>query len=285
MFICFDSLFVLYWVLALSGVPVLILTADTLSLPERILLFAGCIIWIFIVAIVLSLIAQKRVERIDKVRTERCQVREALAAYEQIAAKKRVMRNKTVRRAVLVGLSAQYITLGDTARAAWLLGQIDIPPVKNATTAITAAAYCNNYYCVFLQENNIDRAEQALSDLKRILDSPKMADIYKSKLLPLYQGKVLALKLAKGEFEGLDVAVELLMQNADNLLTKVSDHKMLAEIYHRTGRDAQARDSLRFILENGGDTYYVGWAQAYLASMNPPTANDNIRNENGNFEN
>ena len=270
MFICFDSLFVLYWVLALSGIPVLVFAADTLSVPEYVLLCVGCVLWIFIVAIVLSLIAQKRVERIDQARTERCQVREALAAFEQIAAKKRVMRNKKVRRDTLVNLSAQYITLGDTARAAWLLGQIELSPVKNAVSAANAAVYCNNYCCIFLQENNIDKAEQALADMKRVLDTPKMPGIYKNKLLPLYQGKVLALKLAKGELEGLDVAVNLLMQNADNLLTKVSYHKLLAEIYHRTGRDEQARDSLRFILENGGDTYYVGWARAYLAAVNPP---------------
>lgn len=77
-----------------------------------------------------------------------------------------------------------------------------------------------------------------------------------------YQLNRIRLNMRQGNYAGVEEYCTSLLQNNKILLQQVVMYDILRDVYLHEGRTEEAEKCREFILQNGGDTYYVAKANA-----------------------
>ena len=70
------------------------------------------------------------------------------------------------------------------------------------------------------------------------------------------------------KFKEAEELLQLPLEVNDTMLNKINDEFLLAQIYIKTDRIAQAKEKLEFVIQNGNKLYHVQKAKALLETLN-----------------
>ncbi len=222
------------------------------------------VLYAFIATLTAEIIAQRRHHKLINGLLLNCKTREFISKYEKPALGVKDGRMSLV---VMINLFVGYFNLGDFERARSII--FSLHPL-NGTGAFDIAANITlflNLYEAHACVGEYDLAEQALNSAEAMLSSPKLNRLQRDELSREMFCKRMSLNALKGRYEGAEEAFRYSLSNAKSPIAKVADSQMLAICLAKAGKNDEAREHIRFIIENGGDTFYVGWARKALTEL------------------
>ncbi len=258
----FNSTAVLYYLTCAVGVVLFIcLLAINTHFVIAMLLMA---IWIFIAAFVFNYIAGKKVNKITKIMTDDCSVQECVDIYNNLLQRS----SPGTKTFLLLNLSVGYLNLGQSRFAKRTLDAINSFP-NNRAGVVYKAHYYNNLISYYLQINDIDSADHCVVELKNVLNNSKLYKSVRDTLFHFYTGQTFSINIQKGIYDGAEMIFNLTFERENRKIGKVFAKYTLGKIYLHYNEFDKAIDAFKFVIGNGGDSYYVEESELILSNMNP----------------
>lgn len=214
----------------------------------------------YLIAILFTLIAQKRLKRITSIMTEECDPYKFIEQILPLAQQKNRQYAKTL---LLTNLAAGYINAGDMIQAKTVLSDIAKIGTNNP---ILRANVCNLWTVVFLNENNISNIPPALADLLKYSNQIKQKNL-KYTVLRCYNSLTALYNLLSGKTDGAEQVFKLQLENSTHLLDKNISHYNLAMLYIKQNRIDEAKQALQFVITNGNKLYIATKAKEKLTQL------------------
>lgn len=222
-------------------------------------------VWILLLGFLLNKVAEKRIQRIQLQRTESCRIAPFIAFYEKCCRIKMPQREKELYRIIL---SFGYIEVGDFDKAKHLLQEVQTTFLDTTEGMFAMACYYNNYAVCLLNEKNAQGAAASLGYMERAIESERLTESEREPLQQAYRIKRYLLDMLTGDYDGAMAFFRQLDESETTLpLERVIARYWLGQIYLHDQEEGKAAGYLRFVAENGGDTYYAARARAQLAAM------------------
>lgn len=218
------------------------------------------IIWVFASNYLLSFIAVKRVNAVTALMNNQCNIRDYLS---QTLALYGDAKGSITKMFLPLNLAAGYLALGDADTALFYLQSIAVDEERLQKKKIALAIpYYNNYTLAYIMKQDDKAAYEMLARMRRQLDIVKLKPLAKQQFESNYQLKRVRLNMRQGNYAGVEEYCIVLLQNSKMLFQQVVVCDILRDVYLHEGRWQEAQKCKEFILENGGDTYYVAKANA-----------------------
>ena len=253
MFQLYKDLKIAYYAIALSVVIPLVVYGGW---EEKV----GPIVWAFImpfiIAIAVEIIAIKRFNALNKIREVNCNIAEYRSELEKLRIN---CKNAKTLYTVNMNLIAALLDSGRSAEALNLLQAIN-PKFfgKGAMGVYNRGVYLNNFAYAYIRLGDLESAERMLLDMKQCIDDPKIKNLAKEKnlLFDLYTTKKILIQIEKGNLEGAEQILLMMMEKAKSNLWQVNTSYNLAKVYLQKGNAEQAKRYIDFVMKYGGDTVY-----------------------------
>ena len=242
------------------------LIAVRLSLP--IVTFSLLVIlWAVINAIVFSLIARRKLAKINKLMYD-CDLENYLPIIEGLA-KRRT--DKATKADMLLNLAAAYMLAGNNSEAGKLLYSIDTKhfakAIQTRTEARCELAYHNNFFVYYCKLNNLQGAAQALEQMKNVLQKHNLPRSVRNTYSAFFLRQQCTLSMAYGHYGGAEQIFDLAFERAKNTLDKVSAKYMLGKIYLHHGRIIHAQRAFEYAVAHGGSSIFRTAATERLEAL------------------
>jgi len=214
-------------------------------------------------ALMLVSAANKKVAKLTEETLKSCKIQEFIVIYENFQKQAEKHPKRLTRDAILMIIlnhSVGYLNLGDYTMAKLILEKLPTFKAKKSED-IFKFFYFNNWCNYYLGINDLEQAQSHLEKARQILDGNAHL---KTKYWDLHTSTKISFSIAKKDVEGVEVTLQALLKNAKNSLQKVSRHYGLGQLYLHENRIDEACTMFKYVIENGGDTYFVNEAQTYL---------------------
>ncbi|MBQ4119273.1 MAG: hypothetical protein IJD45_02665 [Clostridia bacterium] len=253
MFQLYKDLKIAYYAIALS---VAIPLAAYGGWEEKVGPIVWALIMPFIIAIVIESIAIKRFNALNKIREVNCNIAEYRSELEKLRIN---CKNAKTLYTVNMNLIAALLDMGSYQEALNLLHGINPQLLGKGSVGVNnRGAYFNNLACAYICLGDLESAERVLLDMKQCIDDPKIKNLAKEKnlLFDLYTMKKILIQIEKGNLEGAEQILLMMMEKAKSNLWQVSTSYNLAKVYLQKGNAEQAKRYIDFVMKYGGDTVY-----------------------------
>jgi tetratricopeptide (TPR) repeat protein len=157
--------------------------------------------------------------------------------------------------AIMLNLSTAYLWSGNSAAAAKILLMENYFFPNNKAGTEREFIYHNNLFRLYMQENDIPKATQALTQMEQILLTRKLTELDKHKYFNMFAEKRCMLNMANGNYDGCEQIFELAYEKGISTLSKVSAKYNLGKIYLHYGRTSDAKEAFEYVVSQGGSTY------------------------------
>lgn len=232
-----------------------------------ILLFCAAFtgkMWIILIAILLVFLETLALKALAKKHFKQytdlyynCQIAEYLKASEDFLSKaKKPVIIELFRNNIFTACMAQL----DLDRAGRLVKTMQ-PNIQNVQNEIV---YYSNICIYFKEVKDFAHAQAALDSLKAIVSRPNLPEKAHQFALQQIQSLTYALNLKQGNYDGAKAFFENELLGATSKLKQVSVRYHLQDICLHENNVSEAKEHLAFILENGGDSYYVEEAKRMM---------------------
>ena len=253
MFQLYKDLKIAYYVIALSvAIPLAVYASWT----EKIGLFIWALIIPLIIAIVIESIAIKRFNALNKIREVNCNIAEYCSELEKLRLNcKNAKSLNTVNMNIIVAL----LDSGRPAEALNLLQVINPKFFGKGTMGVyNRGVYLNNLAYAYIRLGDLESAERVLLDMKQCIDDPKIKNLAKEKnlLFDLYTMKKILIQIEKGNYDGAEPILLMMMEKATSNIWQVITSYYLARTYLQKGNNEQAKRYIDFVMKYGGNTIY-----------------------------
>ncbi|MCI8345855.1 MAG: tetratricopeptide repeat protein [Clostridia bacterium] len=212
----------------------------------------------FLTAPIFNYITMRRLNKINKNLYNDCNITKYIEEYQKVYKKNT---QKVFDITFRISLSTGYINLGQFEKALELLENGKPKFKNNKIDTYNKIAYYNNLAIIYLQLNNLEKAREMIDKMKENINNSKLDKIKLEETELLYETRKIELELAKEKtLNNLENAKGLylkLLENANKNNKKVYYNYKLAEIYKEFGDKEKEEKCFSYIIENGGDTYYV----------------------------
>lgn len=225
------------------------------------------VLWIYLFEILwfmgwdylLTFAAIRRVNAVTALMNNQCNISEFLS---QTLALLGSAKGKNVKMLLTVNLAAGYLSLGDADTALFHLQSIAINENKvQKKGRAMMITYYNNYALVYILKHDDNAAYEMLAKMRQQIDLAKLKPKAKQQFEMNYQLKRVRLNMRQGNYAGVEEYCIPLLQNSKMLLQQVCLCDILRDVYLHEGRTEEAEKCREFILQYGGDTYYVAKAK------------------------
>jgi len=253
MFQLYKDLKIAYYVIALS---VAIPLAAYGGWEEKVGLIVWALIIPLIIAIVIESIAIKRFNALNKIREVNCNIAEYRSELEKLRIN---CKNAKTLYTVNMNLTAALLEMGSNQEALNLLYGINPQLLGKGSVGVNnRGAYFNNLAYAYIRLGDLESAERVLLDMKQCIDDPKIKNLEKQKnlLFDFYTSKKALIEIEKGNLEGAEQILLMMMEKAKSNLWQVSTSYSLAKVYLQKGNAEQAKRYIDFVMKYGGDTVY-----------------------------
>lgn len=96
-----------------------------------------------------------------------------------------------------------------------------------------------------------------LAKMRSQIDSVKMTQTAKQMHEQAYKIQKIRMQILQENYEGVEEYCRNERMTEQNMLTQIFLYDILRDVYLHEGRQQEAQECREFILQNGGDTYYV----------------------------
>lgn len=249
-----------YWITSFVGGLGFALFGIFGQKPWLILL---ALVWIFVMAIVFSVVAQKKYNKIVSLMNDECRCNDYVEQTNAILSR---CKNKKNRNLLLINLSAGYLNLGNTEFARQVFGCLE-PFADTPRGAYEKAVYLNNLFLYHLLLKDIENAGLVLAEFKKTIDGGKIPKLHQDRLFDCYADRVMDLRMEQGDFDGAEAYFALAIEKKRCRMATVSAKYNLAKCYLHAGKTEQAKQAFLFVAENGGDSLDAAAAKKKLAEL------------------
>lgn len=222
-------------------------------------------IYIFINLLICDYITARRINKINSILFDDCNAKKYIEKYEKLYKKNPQKQYDTFFR---ISLSTGYINLGQFEKALELLEKVKLNFKNDKKGTYIKIAYYNNLASIYLQLNNLEKTTEMIDKMKETIDNSKLDKVKLEEIELLYETRKIELELTKEKtLNNLDSAKDFylkLLQNANKNNKKVNYNYKLSEIYKELGDKQKEEESINYVIENGGDTYYVQKAKELM---------------------
>lgn len=245
-----------------------LLNAVSEKTDARVYALASSVIFMgvcFLLVFCLNKVAAKRIQKIHLQRTDHCRIAPYIALYKKWCGLKIPQRQKDLCR---MALSTGYIEVGDFDKAKHLLQEVQTTFLDTTEGMFAMACYYNNYAVCLLNEKNAQGAAASLDYMERAIESERLTESERESLQQSYRIKRYLLDMLTGNYDDAMAFFRQLDESETTLpLERVIARYWLGQIYLHDQEEGKAAGYLRFVAENGGDTYSAARARAQLAAM------------------
>lgn len=224
-----------------------------------IVFYALLFAWIFLMTFIFGTAANKRVNKLNAIMNQQCHVQEYL---HQLLCLQEGSEGKVIKLYFAINLAAGYMYLGDADTALFHLQNVDLDEKSRKRFRYMLMVYYNNFAVAYMMKQNWEAANMMLSNMKNILDTAKFKPSARQNFEKIYQIKCMNMQVLQGSYEGAEGFFMNTLEHSGSLLEQVSLTYFLRDIYLHEGRWQEAQKCKEFILENGGDTYFVAKVSA-----------------------
>lgn len=244
---------------------------NTFDLFDGLLVLLAAVLWIVIITLACIIVANKKMNQILNLMNEECKVRECVGILENMyqtnfSESESV---KEVRVELLLNLVSGYLNCGEHEAAKRTLdriGNADKFPNTQAG-AFSRASYYNTAFMYYLRVNELAAAADMLDKMDTALEHPKISVANRAALYRLLCDKQIVLQMKNGNYDEAKETFEAAFERTGFRLGKVSARLTLGEIYLHEGQRNEAEKALKYVVKNGGDSYYAEQAKQLLAEM------------------
>ncbi len=258
----FKGLLAAYYIIGVGGILAVCILVGACG-GNSIVIILTAVMYALLTAFLFTMAANKKLNQLNSIR-ENCRTYLYISKLQKLLEKNQRGDNGF---AIRMNLFAGYSDIGDKERAREMFSSIQPQFKKNAQGVFQAAIYYLNLYMLQLWDRDFEKAGEALDTAKNYLDNPLLLPQQRMVLISNYMNKRIELSYKQGDFNGVEVYYRVVYDAANIPLEKVSAAYGLAEICIHNEADEKAKEYLTFILENGGDTYYVNRAKEMLEQI------------------
>lgn len=244
-------------ILALVILMIILVICTDISM---VLVFLIELVWILGSNILMSAIAAKRINTITGMLNDQCNAREFIS---QTFALYGEAKGNITKMFLPSNLAAGYLSLGDADTALFHLQSITANEERwQKKKSALAISYYNNFTHAYIMKQDYRAAYEMLEKMQKQLGIVKLKPRVRQQYEVNYQLKRIRLNMQQGNYAGVEEYCIPLLQNSKMLLLQVALCDILRDVYLHEGRTEAAEKCKEFILQNGGDTYYVAKANA-----------------------
>lgn len=236
--------FTVVWILSVSDKRAFIF------LGIEIVLLLGC-------NICFELKARNRMNATTNLLNQQCRVQDYL---KQILPLLERAKDGYTELFLAVNLSAAYLNLDDTDKALFYLQYVAADTEKGKLNHLQdelMISYYRNYAVIYARKGNMEAADVMLAKMRSRIDSVKMTQTAKQMHEQAYKIQKIRMQILQENYEGVEEYCRNERMTEQNMLTKIFLYDILRDVYLHEGRQQEAQECREFILQNGGDTYYV----------------------------
>ncbi len=225
------------------------------------LAIALMLLWVLVFAIVFSKMANKRYMKIAQKR-ENCRVGEYTATHEKFLKRKLDHRTEY---AIRLNLFIGYCDLGELDKAENIIWEIE-PKFKrkNARAATYEAAYYADMAHFYGLKKDEEKKREFYGKLEEALKNEKIAETPKMMWQRNIEKEKVHSLAKRGQTDEAIKFFEKAFEEEETLLGKVSVKLVLADIYTMKNDNEKAKEAVKYVIENGGDTYMVKEAEKMI---------------------
>lgn len=216
--------------------------------------YALIIIWCFLINFMFGKVAAKRINQVIAIMNQHCQAQEFL---QQLICLQKHSKGKTMGLFFATNLAAAYLDLGDEDTALYHLQNVNLDAKSQKRNQYLLMVYYNNFATAYMRKENWETADEMLSNMKKIMDHAKLKPAEKQNAERIYQIQCMRMKVLQGNYEGAEEFFLKAIEQSCTLIEQVALTDCLRGIYLQEERWQEAQNCKEFILQNGGDTYYV----------------------------
>ncbi|MBE6761116.1 MAG: tetratricopeptide repeat protein [Ruminococcaceae bacterium] len=253
MFQLYKDLKIWYWVLiVIIAIPIAVYGA----ISEKIEFILLAMIVPFFVVIGVCIVASKRIQELNKIRENNCNIAQYYTALNELRLNCKNAKNLNI---LNMNIAVAFLDMGRYSDAFNIL--MGINPItfgKGAFGVKGRGVYYNNLSYAYIGLGDLESAEKVLVNLKQCIDDPKLQKMEKEKnlLFDIYTSKKVILQIETGDFEGAEQILLMLLEKSRSNLWQVCTSYYLARVYLHKGDTEKAKRYIDFAMQYGGDTVY-----------------------------
>ncbi len=221
------------------------------------------LLWIFLCSIVCTVISGKRVDKKVNEFHNNCNVTEFLDFNIEISNELRKPDNS-----VNINLATAYFYLGNFETAYNILEIVKLKPSSNTVNAVTGISYYRLLFVLCLKLDKREEAERALDSILEISKMPFVKYPYTETFKLYYHVCSMDYNV---KYNDLILNEEYYLNDikAQNItISKVVSIFEIAEFYYKNEQYDKSKNAYNFVIQNGGNTFYVAIAKEKLKILN-----------------
>ena len=232
---------------------------------NEIVMFILVLLYGFLTAQIFNYITRRRLNKINNNLLNDCNIKKYVEEYQKVYKKDT---QKVFNIVFRISLSTGYINLGQFEKALELLEDVKLKFKNNKIDTYNKIAYYNNLASIYLELNNLEKTTEMIDKMKETIDNSKLDKIKLEEIELLYETRKIELELTKektlNNLENAKVLYIKLLENAKTNSKRVYCNYKLSEIYKELGDKEKEEKCLDYVIENGGDTYFVQRAKELI---------------------
>jgi len=226
--------------------------------------------WLCLVAIGYDILRYRDLNRIISIMVDECRVLESI---ELLIRCYKMSKGGSRKKQVALQLVSAYSCFGDNTQAKRVLDEISELRKKEKPSAASDATYILYWLSWNLNENRLEQAIDCLEQVKAVISSGQLRERDHYQIIYCFMEAQMAIHIKQGNYAGSEFFYRAALLGAQNLLNKVSCMNALGKTYLHYERFDEARDAFSFVVQNGGDSYYVEKAKQQLLQLDGEASN------------
>ena len=194
---------------------------------------------------------------------ENCRLKEGIGKLEKTIGK---IRDKNSLVMFRLNEATAYNDLGDYDKAIEVLKNAGVPDTHSLREMSLMAIYQYQMALALMEKGELEEAELHITTLDYILGDLKFREPMLSRMIRNSKMAKQRLAVLTGDHDGACEAYKEFEESAETLRVRVACRYRLAKEYAFCGRTEDARSSLEFVSNFGGDSVYAERARMDLAS-------------------
>ncbi len=218
-------------------------------------------LWILIMATIFSIVAAKRIRKINTYLYNECKPQKFVEEMEKLYNQQTEEGNKNT---IRISLSAGNIDAGNLERGKQYLDQVTPLSVKKYVDVLRQIVFFNNRATYYMRTGQLMEAEMDLACMQEVLKTKKLFEKNRRKYMDAYEYKKVQLGIISNQFDGAEKILKIGLEREKSMLSQVSFRYYLGLVYLHEQKMTEARECFTFVVEHGGTTWYVGMAKEKL---------------------
>lgn len=251
----------------LLGLPAVLLYFDYFKINSEIILFLGCI-YMYLIMAILTRISLKRIEKNDELYFE-CKINEYIENCKKLLKNYENNSNSKCDNAIKTYMKLKvcngYFLVENDEEAEKIFKNIRIDFKDDIYNQINKVVYYNIVLGRKIKVGNYENFFEMLDQMKDIINNGKFSSAQKMNFMILVQNlkrrQLLEVETTEEKLKEIELFYLNLLEIENIKINKVYYNYLLAKIYLKLGKIEKMNKCIDYVLENGGDTYYVQYVK------------------------